>query len=276
MGAVWAGGWAVLTLESWPENVVAGEPFTVRYALRQHGNHLISRIEGTVTAVHTETGERLQFTATDTDETGYYEATLLLPAAGEWRWYIDSFGRFEMPPLPVETGMAVPAAAAAPMIWLAKLTSFPWLLGFMGVVVVGTAVGLWRRQQTRFAPVAALLGVTLCLAGFVVTPAVGMVASETAVPPTAEWGEILFVAKGCVTCHQHDDVAYNGIRTDMGPNLSHHQVGAEFLQLWLRHPAQVRPQTLMPNLELSDREIEALIVFLSGDGETGVKETAVK
>lgn len=274
MGAVWAGGWAMLTLESWPENVVAGEPFTVRYALRQHGNHLISGVEGKVTAVHTETGERLQFAVTDAGDAGYYAATLLLPTAGEWGWHIESFGRFEMPPL--QTGTAVPTAAATPMALLAKPMWFPWLLGLMGVVVMGTAVGLWRRQQTRFAPVAALLGVTLCLAGFVVTPVVGTGASETAVPPTAELGEILFVAKGCATCHQHDGVAYNGIRTYMGPNLTDHQVGAEFLRLWLRDPAQVRPQTLMPNLELSDREIEALIVFLSGDGETGVKETAVK
>lgn len=279
-GLTRAGGWAVLTLESWPGQVAAGEPFTVRYALRQHGSHLISGVEGTVTAVHAETGERVQFTATDTDETGYYEATLLLPAAGNWRWYIDSFGRFERPPLTVQTGTAVPAAAAAPTPLLAKPTSFSWLLGLIGVVVLGTAVVLWRRQHTRIAPVAALLGVTLCLAGFVVAPTVGTVASEseseTAVPPTAELGEILFVAKGCVTCHQHDGVAYNGIRTDMGPNLSNHQVGPEFLRLWLRDPAQVRPQTLMPNLELSDGEIEALIVFLSGDGERGVKETAVK
>ncbi|MBX3056109.1 MAG: hypothetical protein KF770_06505 [Anaerolineae bacterium] len=270
VGAAWAGGWAVLTLENWPEQVVAGEPVTVRYALRQHGSHLISGVEGTVTAVHAETGERLQFTATDTDETGYYETTLLLPTAGEWRWHIDSFGRFEMPPLTATTGTAVPAAASAPTTLLANPTSFSWVLGVLGVVVMGTAVVLWRRQQTRFAPAAALLGVTLCLAGFVVAPTVGTRASETAVPPTAELGEILFVAKGCVTCHQHSGVAYSGIRTDIGPNLSHHQVGAEFLRLWLRDPAQVRPQTLMPNLELSDREIEALVVFLSGDGEASV------
>ncbi|MCL4263729.1 MAG: hypothetical protein KJ069_10960 [Anaerolineae bacterium] len=269
VGVAWAGGWAVLTLESWPEHVVAGEPFTVRYALRQHGNHLISGVEGKVTVVHAETGERLQFAVTDTGNTGYYEAALHLPVAGEWRWHIDSFGRFEMPPLMVQTGTAVPTVAA-PVTLLAKPTSFSWVLGLMGVVVMGTAVVLWRRQQTRFAPVAALLGITLCLAGFVVTPVVGTGASEAATPPTAELGEILFVAKGCASCHQHDGVAYNGIRTYMGPDLTDHQVGPEFLRLWLRDPAQVRPQTLMPNLELSDGEIEALIVFLRGNGETGV------
>lgn len=265
-----AGGWAVLTLEHWPEQVTAGEPFTVRYALRQHGNHLLAGIEGTITAVHAETGERVQFVATDAGDTGYYAATLLLPAAGEWRWHIDSFGRFEMPPLMVQTATAV-TTTTTPVTFRAQPTMlYTWLLGLVGVATMGIAIVLWQRQRSRFAPVALLLGVTFCLAGFMVTPTAGPAVSETADTPTAELGEALFVAKGCAICHQHDGAKYTGFRTYMGPDLSNHQVSPEFLRLWLRDPVQVRPATLMPNLELSDREIEALIVFLSGDGETGV------
>lgn len=265
-----AGGWAVLTLQSWPEHVVAGEPFTVHYALRQHGTHLISGIEGTVTAVHTETGERLQFEVTDAGEAGHYAATLLLPTAGQWRWHIDSFGRFDLPPLTVQTATAVAAATTSTSFGPQTATLYPWVLALAGVAMIMVAVVLWVRRRTRFAPVFVLLGLTLCLAGFVITPTTGTVASETADPPSAEQGETLFVAKGCVACHDHDIISYSGIQTNMGPNLTNHKVTPEFLRLWLRDPAQVRPATLMPNLELSDGEIEALIVFLSGDAETAV------
>ena len=125
-----------------------------------------------------------------------------------------------------------------------------------------TAVVLSVRQRARFAPIVALLGLTLCLAGFVITPTPGIVASEADSPPTAERGETLFVAKGCISCHQHDAINYPDIQTNMGPNLTNHKVSPEFLRLWLHDPAQVRPATLMPNLELADDEIEALIAFL--------------
>ncbi len=263
-GVVQAGGWAVLTLERWPEQVIAGEAFTVRYALRQHGERLASGFEGTVTAVHTETGEKLEFAAKDAGEAGRYEATLLLPTAGEWHWHIESFGRFQMPPLLVQSNAdtAVTMTTPSPYFLAQSTPIYTGLLVLGGVVTIAVAIFLWMRQRTRFAPVIALLGLTLCLAGFVITPAPGIVASEADSPPTAERGETLFVAKGCISCHQHDAINYPDIQTNMGPNLTNHKVSPEFLRLWLHDPAQVRPATLMPNLELADDEIEALIAFL--------------
>lgn len=261
-GTARAGGWAVLTLERWPENVTAGEPFTVHYALRQHGNHLISGVEGTVTAVHDETGEKLNFAVQETNEAGRYEATLLLPTAGEWRWHIESFGRFTMPPLTVQAGTGT-AVTASPSPFLSQVaTPNSWLFAAGGVITMVVAAVWWVRQRSRFAPMVALLGLTLCLAGFVLAPAADTVASATTSQPTTAQGETLFVAKGCISCHQHDAISYPDIQTNMGPDLTNHNVSPKFLRLWLRDPVQVRPATLMLNLELADDEIEALILFL--------------
>ncbi len=49
----------------------------------------------------------------------------------------------------------------------------------------------------------------------------------------------------------------------IGPNLTSYQPEPVFTQRWLRDPQAVRPDTRMPDLELSDAEIEALITFLT-------------
>jgi cytochrome c1 len=46
------------------------------------------------------------------------------------------------------------------------------------------------------------------------------------------------------------------------PNLTVYDPDPAFLRVWLRDPSAVKPGTLMPNLYLSDTEIEMLITFL--------------
>ena len=77
-------------------------------------------------------------------------------------------------------------------------------------------------------------------------------------------GKTLFVAKGCVTCHNHAafDRTTMNIFWGEAPNLTNYQGTAEFLRLWLKDPRSVRADAGMPNLNLSDAEIEALITFL--------------
>ncbi|MCP4359058.1 MAG: hypothetical protein GY796_13665 [Chloroflexi bacterium] len=57
------------------------------------------------------------------------------------------------------------------------------------------------------------------------------------------------------------------MQTNIGPNLTHYQNSSEFMQDWLRDPAQIRPETLMPNLELTDDEIATLIIFINSEPE---------
>lgn len=75
-------------------------------------------------------------------------------------------------------------------------------------------------------------------------------------------GRALFLAKGCVTCHRHDDAAPPSSSIQIGPALTNYEPDEAFVRGWLRDPQAIRPTTMMPNLELSDSEIEALIAFL--------------
>ena len=88
-----------------------------------------------------------------------------------------------------------------------------------------------------------------------------------------ERGRRLFVAKGCVTCHLHGDVAGSGV-VQVGPELSALRLPADFLQKFLADPSILPPAQQanggMPNLDLKPVEITALVAFLSGT-ETAVR-----
>lgn len=269
LGVARAGGWAVLTLQSWPGEVTAGEPFTIEYALRQHGERLVAHdaswMTPMITAVHSESGETVEFEVSPIAKTGYYQAQMTLPQAGTWAWSIDAFGEFEMPPLTAVDGTAVSANTSLPVnIGLQTTPVFSWLSGVLGAVMIVAALYFWFGRKAHFAPVVGLLGVGLCLASLLLAPInkLETAVAETSAAPSAELGEILFVSKGCVSCHQHSAIAYKGVQTNIGPNLTKRDVSADFLRLWLRDPKQIRSNTMMPNLELTDAEIEALTVFL--------------
>jgi cytochrome c2 len=90
-------------------------------------------------------------------------------------------------------------------------------------------------------------------------------AAETALLPAqlAEQGQALFLAKGCPTCHRHDIAVKNvDFSTEVGPNLTYYEPDPDFVREWLRDPSAVRPGTQMPNLNLTEEEIEALVAFL--------------
>ncbi len=91
------------------------------------------------------------------------------------------------------------------------------------------------------------------------TPPPAVAAAATYDP--AAYGRALFQAKGCVGCHTHSAVN-PGSGIAVGPELSSRPLDPDFLRSWLKDPAAVRPGTQMPNLRLSDEEIEALIAFL--------------
>ena len=87
-------------------------------------------------------------------------------------------------------------------------------------------------------------------------------------------GEEIYLNAGCTQCH-----VINGIWDIQGdriaPNLTHvasrHVLGGasfnnnkEDLTAWLANPAAIKPGTFMPNLELTEEEIDALIEYLGG------------
>lgn len=83
----------------------------------------------------------------------------------------------------------------------------------------------------------------------------------------AERGKQLFVAKGCVSCHVNERVEAKGIAADVGPNLTDKTFDPAYLAMWLKNP-RIRPRTNpnseMPDLGLSDREVAALTAFVNG------------
>jgi cytochrome c2 len=111
----------------------------------------------------------------------------------------------------------------------------------------------------------ALAGTGLLILSLV--PAPGGSVSESASAPAASagdpaaYGRALFSAKGCPACHTHNQVN-PGSGVAVGPVLSNRAMDPAFLREWLKDPPAVRPGTQMPNLRLSEAEIEALIVFL--------------
>jgi mono/diheme cytochrome c family protein len=86
----------------------------------------------------------------------------------------------------------------------------------------------------------------------------------------ADQGLRLFVAKGCVTCHVHPDVAGSG-PAKVGPDLTGRRFDADYLRRFLADPniATTRgPGGFeMPNLDLAPAEIAALTAFINGAPE---------
>jgi mono/diheme cytochrome c family protein len=160
--------------------------------------------------------------------------------------------------LAAEAGVAAQPASPSPSVGVLAIAGGAGLLG---------AAALAGRRRFRLAALAAAIG--LALGAFAATTAAGRASASpvvaVAAPAPAEMGKILFVAKGCVQCHANNRIE-PGLRpfsTEMGPNLSNYQASPEFMHLWLKDPKTAKPQTQMPNLQLTSAEIDALMAFLA-------------
>ncbi|HJQ66206.1 MAG TPA: cytochrome c [Gemmatimonadales bacterium] len=193
-----AGGWAVITVEELPNEIVVGRPVTLTYSVRQHGRSLLSGLNGSIEAQ--SAGQTIREEASPGMDVGQYNVTLTLPRPGTWTLTVRSgFGKNAL------TLMPIPAVNAG------------------------------RTAQT---------------------------------PAAAERGLRLFVAKGCVTCHVHPEVAGSG-EVKVGPDLAGRRFTAEYLQRFLVDPniATTRgPGGFeMPNLKLDPQEIASLVAFITGE-----------
>jgi mono/diheme cytochrome c family protein len=264
IGAVlpaFAGGWAVVTLDSLPEDVVSGDSITIGFTVRQHGITPISDLDPSpqVTAENVETGEVIQSTAAPDGGRGHYSANLTLPTPGEWEWEIRAFGGQDQPMPPIY----VTEAAPPPLDPVGRAS--PAALGVVcaGLAVLGVGLAVRRRfVASGIAIVVAAVGVVSMGGSPPASPT-----SEAVAPVVLERGAALFVAKGCVVCHVNGDLpGYEPISLSIGPDLTHYSNDPAFLGRWLENPAAVRPATAMPGLGLSPAEIDALIAFLNGEG----------
>lgn len=87
--------------------------------------------------------------------------------------------------------------------------------------------------------------------------------------PAVERGRRLFAAKGCVTCHLHRELSGSGV-VAVGAELTGRRWAPEYLQRFLADPSITGNSNRMPNLNLKQPEIAALIAFLNnGAREVG-------
>jgi len=267
-GLASAGGWSAVKLETLPRVIVINEPLTIRYTVLQHGAKPIAGLETKVVATHTESkmhltvdGQSAKYPNSDT-----YIAELIFPKAGEWRWSIEAFeGQHRMPPLTVSPAGMVTSSRISQPIWMLVVSIL--------VVVVIVWVG-WQRIPRLFASLAVLV-LALGVGGYTFArpkdelskalPGNDMYVSE------ADYGAALFLAKGCASCHVHSRNDYTVVQDsygyvgayNTGPDLTNFHADPDFLSRWLRSPKSIRPKTEMPDLNLSETEIAALIAFLN-------------
>jgi len=258
-----AGGWAVVTLDSLPQGVTPGTAFTIGFTVRQHGVTLLSDLDPAprVEAENVETGDVVRSTASADSGRGHYTAGLTLPTSGEWTWGIQAFGGQvqAMPSIVVRGAPSLSADATGGPASAA--------LGLLSAVLAVLGIGLAFRRRFVISATAILL------AAIVAGVSIGSNASSStmaeASPPVArDQGAALFVAKGCIVCHTNTDVPESeSISISIGPDLSRYSNDPVFLARWLAGPASVRPTAMMPDLGLKADEIDALIAFLNGEGD---------
>lgn len=267
--AVSAGGWAVVTVDELPVSAVAGEPLTIGFMVRQHGISPTPGLSPTITFTLPK-DEQFTVTAKEDDITGHYSATVTLAKEGDWYWTVDAFSFPQ--PMPIITVVAPTVAVTSQSV---ATETVPYTL-IVRVVAFGLGLlGLFfaLRTKSRTAIAVTALCLMVGLGSFIpgsTVPKVEAQAEPTSQPEEVfisqvEYGRRLFIAKGCVTCHFNNRaLAKDSIHIDMGaPDLSKFSANPEALFLRLKDPASVKSDTMMPNLGLSEVEIEALIAFIN-------------
>lgn len=251
-----AGGWAVVTVDELPPYGYADVPMTLGFTVRQHGQHPVNLENVVLTANHLPKGETLTFTARQEGPTGHYMVEVLLPTAGTWDWSIqpDWFA-----PMPLVALTVLEPKTTLPRPLQALL---PWRVTGLGALVLGSTV-LWSHVPThQLRTPTTLFGVSLVVSGLGWLGLGAQLPSPAVQPDPITYGRALFMAKGCNSCHLHDE-ALNAWSTEIGPNLTAYQKTTAYLRVWLKDPKAIKPTTEMPNLELKADEIEALAAFLT-------------
>lgn len=272
-----AGGWAVITLDELPVDVVAGEPLTIGFTVRQHGRTPMAGLHPTVTA-NRAGAQELVVNAEAEGRDGHYVATLNFPEPGEWQWSIQAFSMDQtMPTLNVTASTANGATSTVPKAEpsFSELSPLTWgSIALLAVGLVGTIISVRsrNRQVAGLTAVSLLAAVTLFIVGAgrasaeeVRSDSVSASALPASISPV-EYGRQLFIAKGCITCHQNSRAAspseYWTIESG-APDLSHFSADPEVIFMRLKDPSSVKSDTRMPNLELKEFEIEALVAFIN-------------
>jgi len=156
VAAVMAGGWVVITVDTLPGQIHAGEATEISFMVRQHGQTPIHSVEPQLTATNTETGQQIQVQAQPAPEIGRFIATVDFPDAGTWEWSISAkpFPQIAtFAPLTVLASQGAVTSEAGSQPALNVQTTFRWgglaLLGAATILLISNR----RRGRQVTAPV---------------------------------------------------------------------------------------------------------------------------
>ena len=257
---VFAGGWAVVTLDALPQNITAGQPLVIGMTARQHGQTPWELEALILEARHQETGHEVSFAAKPDGKPGHYQVELLFPEAGRWEWGVASGLVPVLQPLPVlevagGAGVTAVSQKPSPLNALQRVRPPAALLGILALSVLAAGVVLViRSRDNRRRWLAGTGSLVLCgalaFAMFAYTSAQAQPEpSAIAVSTDAETGRQLFLAKGCVVCHTNERAiaisAQYGF--DIGPNLTKYRNEPSYLHAFLANPQAVN-EILKPKL----------------------------
>ncbi|HSG44421.1 MAG TPA: cytochrome c [Anaerolineales bacterium] len=202
---------------------------------------------------------------------------MTFPKEGDWDWSIQAFTMSQKMPVlsvavllkgqPVSNNEPVVNALPISLLLIVRLST-------LGIGVIGLIFAYRRRSRLAVGLVALCLVVGIN--SFVAVPNVPGVeaqsksSSDVAVESTlsqAEMGRQLFIAKGCIACHANAKATKDSSMTliNDAPNLSSFSASPETLRMRLENPRSLKYDTWMPDLDLSDAEIETLIVFINSN-----------
>ena len=154
---VLAGGWAVITLDSLPGGVTAGQPLTIGFTVRQHGITPLGGLDPEIRLTNSASGESFTVYAVEQGENGHYSATITLPDSGSWRWSVEAFGIEQpMPELSV-TGPTSPVSAPSSRSILSAAPSSSLVIGLAGMAAAGIGLVILLRRRSRWATAAIVL-----------------------------------------------------------------------------------------------------------------------
>jgi hypothetical protein len=152
-GAASAGGWAVVTLDTLPGEVRAGETLELGFMVRQHGQtpvdvHIWEGRMPSLTATHAESGETITAVARKEGVEGHYAVSVTFPREGVWNWQIapEPFAPTRFEPLTVLAAGTPQGTNALGALSFGR----PVLLAAgVALLVVAAALGLGSRRNAR-------------------------------------------------------------------------------------------------------------------------------
>jgi len=206
-----------------------------------------------------------------------HSATLTFPIEGQWRWSIQAFSMDQlMPTLNVAAPVAGSPSQVAVRTEPTKSISMLWMVRALALGIGAIAFVFAFQRKSRVAIALTAFCLFVGLGSFVTGPGMGSKVEAQAEAPSelltdtsisqVELGRQLFVAKGCITCHVNRKISNSSEywTIDIGAtDLSKFSANPEVLFMRLKDPISVKSDTKMPNLELREEEIEALVAFIN-------------